>query len=318
MTKLVQRDDLLQVGRGLLMGGADIIPGVSGGTVALVLGIYDRLVTAISHVDVELIQHLRRREWGAAAQHIDLRFLVTLACGIGLGILSLASLMHELLAHWRSYTLAGFFGLILASSILVGRVADERGRSRRLTLLTFGAMGALVAYWLVSHQAIAPRAGLGYTFLCGSVAICAMILPGISGAYILLLLGKYEEMTGILKHLLHIDISADEFMTLVVFAIGCALGLVLFSKLLRWLLERWHGPTTATLCGFMLGSLYKVWPFQADMTPEVVEWSRKTYEPYWPRTFDAQVIACLAIAVVAAVGVLALDAVARGRRDSKS
>ncbi len=314
MTRLVQREDWLQLGRGLLMGGADIIPGVSGGTVALVLGIYDRLVTAISHVDVQLVRHLRQRKWAAAARHVDLRFLVALGCGIGLGILSLASLMHELLANWRSYTLAGFFGLILASSVLVGRLADSRGRSGRLTLLAWGTLGALVAYWLVSQQASEPWPGLGYTFGCGAVAICAMILPGISGAYILLLLGKYEQITGILKNLLHLQITVEEVVTVVVFAAGCMLGLVLFSKLLRWLLERWHAPTTATLCGFMLGSLYKVWPFQADTTPDVVEWSRKMYEPYWPATFDGSVIACVAITVVAAAGVLALDALARSRR----
>lgn len=314
MALLLQRADWLQVGRGLLMGGADIIPGVSGGTVALVLGIYDRLVTAISHVDVRLGHHLRQREWDAAARHVDLRFLVTLACGIALGILSLASLMHELLAHWRSYTLAGFFGLILASSVLVGRMAGVRGRPQRLTLLAWGALGALVAYWLVSQQAVVPRPGLGYTFGCGAVAICAMILPGISGAYILLLLGKYEQITGILKNLLHFRASADDVTTVVVFSAGCLLGLVMFSKLLRWLLERWHAPTTATLCGFMLGSLYKVWPFQTDTTPDVAEWSRKIYEPYWPPAIDRQVVACVLIAVVAAAAVLVLDALARAQR----
>jgi len=306
-----QRDDWLQVGRGLLMGGADIIPGVSGGTIALVLGIYEQLVTAISHVDGTFLAFVAKRQWSAAARHVNLRFLIPLGLGIGLGIISLASLMHTLLVQYRPLTLAAFFGLIFASSLLVGRLTGASGQRRGWLMLAFGAAGAAAALWLVTRTPITAQAGLGYTFVCGAVAICAMILPGISGAYILLLLGKYVYVTGIVKKLPRWQASSGELIELVVFAAGCAVGLILFSKFLRLLLARWHGPTMATLCGFMLGSLYKVWPFQIDQTPDVVDFGQKRFEPIWPAAIDRTVVACAVIAVAAAAAVLLLDQVAR-------
>ena len=117
--------ELLNVGRGVLMGGADIIPGVSGGTVALILGIYERLVTAISHIDLKLLAHVRRRQWTDAALHIDLRFLVSLGMGVGVGIAGLASLMRYLLEHQPVPTWSMFLGLIFASSLLVGRMIER-------------------------------------------------------------------------------------------------------------------------------------------------------------------------------------------------
>lgn len=302
-----ERADFLQVTRGFLMGSADIIPGVSGGTIALIVGIYTRLVTAISHFDAPLVGLLVRRKWREAAQHIDLRFLVALAVGILSGIVCLASLMLYLLIEQRSYTLAVFFGLILASSLIVARMVRPRTSAQLWGSCGLALAAALFAYWLVGLQQFGLHDNLAYFFLCGAVAICAMILPGISGAYILWLLGAYETVAGIIHNLAHLEISARELITLVVFATGCGVGLIVFSKLLRWLLASAHMATMAVLGGFMIGSLRLMWPFQTDLTPQVEKLKLKQFEPYMPQQWNVEVTKCLALAVVAMVVILMLE-----------
>ncbi len=296
--------DLTNAGRGFLMGGADIIPGVSGGTVALILGIYERLVTAISRVDLALLGLLRRGEWSAAAGHVDLRFLITLFVGVGCGIGGLASLMHWLLEHHLGFTFAAFFGLILASSLLVARMV---GRWAFGTLAA-AVCGAGFAFWLVGVDALqTPPEGLGYVLLCGMIAICAMILPGISGAFILLIMGMYADITGILRGLLHGDVTGHAIATVGTFIAGATVGLIAFSKLLRWLLAHHHGLTLALLAGFMLGSLRKIWPFKLDLTPAETQFKFKLFENTWP---DWSVSATwIAILLTAAAGgaVILLD-----------
>jgi len=298
--------------KGLLMGSADIVPGVSGGTVALIVGIYERLVTAISHFDGQLLKLLAGKQWRQAAERIDFRFLATLGAGVLSGVAALATLMHHLLEHQRSPTLAVFFGLILASALLVGKMVKPANSQRAGLCLALAIAGAAFAYWLVGLKAVQASDNLGYFFLCGMVAICAMILPGISGAFILLILGAYESVTKIIKDLTHLEFTAEALTTLAVFAAGCAVGLIGFSKLLRWLLEHYHDLTMAVLCGFMLGSLRKIWPFQIDKTPEVERLSLKEYETFLPSSWTAQCTTCLALAVVAFVAVLAVERLAGG------
>lgn len=305
---IIPTSDLVQVARGFLMGGADIIPGVSGGTVALILGIYDRLVTAISRCDLTLLSHAKRREWNAAAAYVDLRFLIALGTGIVLGVAGLASLMHYLLEHQLQATLAAFFGLILASSVLVARVINRWGPAELLLL----PAGAIFAYWLVGLPTLnSPPDGNLYVFLCGMIAICAMILPGISGAFILLILGKYHDITGLLKDVLHGEISLGVLVTIATFVLGCLIGLLSFSKVLRWLLARHESVTMAILCGFMAGSLRKVWPFKFDLTPNITEFKSKQFENTWPTVFTTDVLAAFAITVLAAGLVFGLDYVTK-------
>lgn len=292
--------------RGLLMGGADIIPGVSGGTMALILGIYDRLVTAISHVDATFFRHVGHREWQQAASRIDLRFLVALGGGIIVGIALLGSVMNYLLLNQRQFTFAAFFGLIAASSLLVARMV-ERWTLREVVLLL---LGAGFAYWLVRQPALqSPPDALWYTFVCGVIGICAMILPGISGAFILLILGKYEEITEIIKETLRLHVTGENVLTVAVFAAGCALGLISFSKVLRWLLGRHESETMSVLCGFMLGSLYRLWPFQRDVTPMAEKFKHKTFEHIRLNEvpFDTRFWLTLGVGVVACGFVLLLD-----------
>jgi putative membrane protein len=325
--------DLANLGRGLLMGGADIIPGVSGGTMALILGIYERLVTAISHFDLTLLRHLRGRRWQSAVEHFDLRFLIALGSGILIGIGGLASLMHHLLEHYALPTWSLLFGLIVASAWLVGMMVN-----RWTPAAIIGAFaGAGFAFWLVGQLPAVPPEGYGYLFFCGMVAICAMILPGISGAFILVILGMYFHVTGVLKDFLHGNLSLANFLTIFVFVSGCAVGLLSFSKLLRWLLARHGTVTMAVLCGFMAGSLRKIWPFKEDATlqyldqlplsaerlaalrasPELVaelDERLRIYRNVLPDGLTNEVVLAIAVAAVSAAVVILLDYLTRGPR----
>lgn len=295
------------------MGGADIIPGVSGGTVALVLGIYQRLVTAISHCDLTLLFLLRNRRFRLAAQYLDLRFLISLGLGIGLGVLTLASVIHALLTGpvSRPLTLAAFLGAILASSLLVVRLVEMRDAASLALYTAFGLAGALFAFELTQLPTLTVEPSYGYVFLCGMVAICAMILPGISGAYILLLLGMYAYMTDLIKALPRGEVSLAGLTMIAVFLAGCTTGLLAFSKVLRWLLAHRQSGTMAVLCGFMIGALEKVWPFQRDLTPAEHELKYKNFENYLPTTIDGTVIAAALVTLVSFALVMAIDWYAR-------
>ncbi|MEZ6123328.1 MAG: DUF368 domain-containing protein [Planctomycetaceae bacterium] len=208
---------------GFLMGAADIVPGVSGGTVALILGIYERLVTAISQVNGRFLQLLVARQWRAAFEHVDARFCIALGCGIATGILGLASLMSYLLSNQMSLTFAAFTGMILASSLLVARRLPTWHPEHWGMLV----LGIVVALRLVTLPALQnPPHTLWYLFLCGVIGITAMILPGISGAFILLLLNRYHHITESLRNIIHGDIQLSVLIELAVFSVGCLTGLL--------------------------------------------------------------------------------------------
>lgn len=294
------RGELSQICRGILMGGADVIPGVSGGTVALILGIYTRLVTSISRLDSQFVEHLIRGHLRTAWRYANLRWLGALVTGIAIGAALLGSWMHELLDEHRQFTLAAFFGLIAASSLLVGRMIHPF--RIRAGLLIAG--GGVLAFWFVQLPGLRePPTGLPYVFLCGLIAICAMILPGISGSFVLLILGKYHDITGILRDAVHFEASLSDLITALVFATGCLVGLLSFSRFLRWLLARHQAATMAVLCGFMLGSLVRIWPFQRAIP------GTELFEnlPLSEIEVDGRFWVTLAIAASAAVAVFLLD-----------
>lgn len=310
------------------MGGADVIPGVSGGTVALIVGVYERLVGALSNFDLALLGHLRQRQWRAAVQHVDLAFLVALGSGVVLGISSLASGMNYLLAHHALLTWACLFGMILGSSLLVARMVQPWSARAAAAAI----IGTVFAYWLVGLLPTTPPPGYGYVFLCGAVAICAMILPGISGAFILVLLGMYYPITEVLRETLKGQITAEGLLMILVFCSGCAIGLLSFCKVLRWLLHHHETLTLATLGGFMVGSLRKIWPFKQDVTtlahlerlglpeeeltlfqstPDQLDLKYRVFENYLPQQLNAEVAAAVALAVLGVGIVLLLDYVSR-------
>ncbi|MEN0110547.1 MAG: DUF368 domain-containing protein [Planctomycetota bacterium] len=300
----------ITAGVGVLMGAADIVPGVSGGTVALVLGVYQRLLNSLARFDATTLKHLVAGRIGDAWRRTDGRFLLTLGAGVIGGAKGLASVMSYLLTDQRTLTFAAFFGLIAASGWLVAKMSRPANPTGAARCVAAGTIAATLAVWLLSQGRLQPVDGLPYTFFCGAVAICAMILPGISGAYLLLMLGKYEEVSDIL-HRFPQEVTGADIATLAVFATGCGFGLLSFSRLLKWLLSRYWSETMAVLAGFMVGSLYRVWPFQIDTTPEVEELKRKVFQPAAPEGFGATELACLTIAVGAAAVVLVADAAAR-------
>ncbi|QGJ69896.1 Membrane protein containing DUF368 [Planctomycetales bacterium 10988] len=298
------RRDLYHLLSGFLMGVADTVPGVSGGTIALIMGVYERLVTAISHVDTKLFGFLKERSWRKAFDHLDLRFVMALGFGIVLGFGSLASVMKWLLDREEGYpeqTHAVFFGLILGSTILLMRMIDRWNLPRILLALA----GAAFAFWLAGLVSATAPEGLIYLFGCGAIAICAMILPGISGSLILKLLGKYYEMIHAIVDTLKGDIHLDNLMKIAAFGSGAVLGLLTFSKLLRWLFANYRMPTLAVLCGIMLGALRSCWPFQVGIELE----NRTSYVNTWPPGVWASIVA-IVLATLAAGLVFLLHIVA--------
>lgn len=250
--------------RGLLMGSADAVPGVSGGTIALIVGIYQRLITAISHFDLHLIKMLCTFQIRSALKYIDVGFLLPLICGIGTALVAVLSSMNYLLTEQRMYVLSVFFGLIAASCVLV----IKKIHLHRISSWILFILGAVFAFWLVGQPFMqGSDHAYSWLFVCGMIAICAMVLPGISGSYILLILGEYTFISGMVKEtvssLLHGHIPATEHvLSIAVFFCGCVVGIIGFTKILKILLAKFEQSTLAVLCGFMAGSLRSLWPFQ--------------------------------------------------------
>ena len=240
--------------RGVAMGAADVVPGVSGGTIAFISGIYDRLLAAIAACTPDKLIWLLRGRIAETWRAVDGAFLATLLAGILCSIASLARLITYLLEHHGVLLWSFFFGLILVSVYLVGR---EISRWNAWTLLAAVA-GALFAYVITVASPLALSVTPLNVFLGGCIAICAMILPGISGSFILLLLGLYSGV-------LHAVKTADLGL-LGLFALGCVVGLLSFSRLLSWLLSHARNVTLAFLTGLLVGSLNKVWPWKQTLT----------------------------------------------------
>ena len=307
----IEKSDFRTALCGLLMGAADIVPGVSGGTVALVLGIYNRLVSAISRFDRQALGMLTARRWTAAAEHVDLRFVVALGCGIATGIGGLSFVMKKLLDDHLQPTYAVFFGLILGSGVLVARGVARWNPANIAALIA----GVAVAWLVVGLDALqSPPDTLWYLFFCGTVGICAMILPGLSGAFILLILGRYSHVTGLIRSILKGDWSVQAFVEVSVFCCGCLFGLLAFSRVLRWLLSHHATVTMATLCGLMLGSLRKLWPFKNELTPPGTEFKLKQFENIAPDFASGATITAVGLTVFAMIAVLSLEAIARKRQ----
>ena len=239
------------------MGAADVIPGVSGGTIAFIMGIYDEFVGSIARIDATAVKMLFTGRIRDFWKHINGTFLVSLVLGIGVSVVVLAGLMQTLLSNFPIQTWAFFFGLIVASSIFILR-GISGWKAGDLGFLALGLVLGIVVCTLSPTQT--PDA-LWFIFLSGALAICAMILPGISGSFILLILGKYQFIMGCISDLVvGVDFGRN-LLILGVFMVGAVVGILGFSKFLHWLLARWHRTTLIVLAGFIIGSLVKVWPW---------------------------------------------------------
>jgi len=242
--------------KGIAMGAADVVPGVSGGTIAFISGIYEELIDSINKINLEALKKLKKEGLKSFWNHINGTFFVFLFSGIILSIASLAKGVTYLLTEHPILIWSFFFGLIIASIFLVGKTIQKWNSSVWISLI----IGAVVAFYISSIQSVAHVEASWYILLSGSLAICAMILPGISGSFILVLLGSY-----------HIVLSAIKDRDLVVislFGIGCVIGLLTFARVLKFLFSKFKEITIAVLTGFMIGSLYKVWPWKIRIGDE--------------------------------------------------
>ncbi|WP_215226493.1 DUF368 domain-containing protein [Echinicola shivajiensis] len=244
------KNHILTFLKGMGMGAADIVPGVSGGTIALITGIYETLLDSIKSVDMVALQLLSKLQIKALWKHINGSFLAALLLGIFTSIFTLSKLITFLMEEQPIPLWSFFCGLITISSIMILRDI------KRWNFMVFLAipLGAALAYWITGLNPVSSPEAMYFTFIAGAIAICAMILPGISGSFLLLILGKYEVILE--------AVNQKDIITLAIFAAGCIVGLLSFSRLISWLLNNYHSLTIAALSGFMLGSINKIWPWK--------------------------------------------------------
>ena len=254
---------ILTAVKGACMGAADVIPGVSGGTIAFIMGIYDKFVASLAAINAEAVKLFFTGKFKEFWRHINGGFLLSLVVGIGVSVISIATVMQTLLSDFPIQTWAFFFGLIVASSIFILRGISGWGL-REILFLIGGVVLGVVICTLSPTQT--PDA-LWFIFLSGAIAICAMILPGISGSFILLILGKYQYILGAVSDLVAGQNVVGNLLIIGVFAIGAVVGILSFSKFLHWLLSRWHKQALIILAGFIIGSLVKIWPWN---NPEAI------------------------------------------------
>lgn len=243
--------------KGMCMGAADVIPGVSGGTIAFITGIYDKFVGSLNNIDSSAVKMLFKGKFKELWEHINGTFLVSLFAGIFISVITLAKLMQYLLSSHPIETWAFFFGLIVASVIFIGKGVEKwRGKDYLLYLLGI-ALGVVICTLSPTNT---PEA-LWFIFISGAIAICAMILPGISGSFILLILGKYQYIMGVISDLTSGINVMNNLIIIGVFGVGAVVGLLSFSKFLHWLLAKYKRQTILVMVGFITGSLVKVWPW---------------------------------------------------------
>lgn len=290
--------------KGMAMGAADVVPGVSGGTIALIVGVYERLLKALGSCTPNKLVWLLRGRVRETWQAIDGTFLVALLAGILTSIAAFANLLGYLLEEHSALTWSFFFGLILVSVYIVGR---EVYRWNIWTLLLV-VLGGGFAYMITVAAPVQWSSAPLFVFLAGAIAICAMILPGISGSFILVLLGLYTTILGAVR--------SFDFGMLAIFALGCAVGMLSFARVVSWLLENARNATMAAATGLLIGSLNKVWPWKQTLSWR--ENSKGILEPMQqnnvlPATYEALTgepswwIAGVALMAAAVLLVLALE-----------
>lgn len=278
----------------MVMGLADVVPGVSGGTMALLLGVYPRLIAALAALTQAVTwRALVDRRWAAAWRAVDGAFLATLVLGIAISVVSAAGLVEAALEAYRPWVYAAFFGLVAASGVVVLRLVRTRGPAQVAAFVATGIAAAV----LVSLAPTATPDAAWFLALSGAIGICALVLPGISGAFLLVLLGQYERVLG--------AIASGDFATLAPFALGAGIGLLGFARLLARWLRRAPDTTHAVLAGFLVGSLRRVWPWQGDDALRLTLFA----PPDAPAA-----VAATALAIAAFAAVLALAAWERRAR----
>jgi len=289
------------------MGAADVVPGVSGGTIAFISGIYEELINSIKSIDHKALRVLFKQGIPAFLQHINARFLISLLIGIAISVLSLVKLIHFLLDNQPILIWSFFFGLILASAIMV---------ARQIKLWTPGVfistiLGCGIAFYVGIATPGETPYDLWFIFISGMIAICAMILPGISGSLILLLLRKYEYITGAISEL--------NITVLAVFGLGAAIGITSFSHLLSWLFKKFHDISIAVLAGFMIGSLNVVWPWKEVIETRINSKGIEVpfrYESVLPAEYsgESQLLMAIILMIIGVLAIISLESVSRKQK----
>lgn len=237
--------------KGVGIGAANVIPGVSGGTIALLTGIFERLINALKSMNIKALKLLFTGKLKEFAKHIDLWFLIAVFLGVAVSIISLAYLLKYLFTFYPIYVWAFFFGLILASVFYVGKSVKKKNAASIISFL----VGATVAASIAFVKPATENDALWYLLICGAVAVCSMILPGLSGSFVLILLGNYR--------LVMIDaVTEMNLHVLLPVAVGAVIGLLAFSHFLAWLFKKYKDQTLSLLTGFILGSLAILWPWK--------------------------------------------------------
>lgn len=244
------KEYLLIALRGMGMGAADVVPGVSGGTIAFITGIYEELVNSLKSLDLEALKLFFSGKWKSLWKYVNGNFLLAVFGGVFISVLSLAKILEHLLENHPILIWSFFFGLIVASAYVVSRKISSWEYAYVIALVA----GIAVAFYITSVTPTTTTDASWFVVLSGGLASCAMILPGISGSFILLLLGKYEFALQ--------AVNERAILDLLLLGSGAVIGLILFSNLLSWLLKNFHNATIALLVGFMIGSLNKIWPWK--------------------------------------------------------
>ncbi len=240
------------------MGAADVVPGVSGGTIAFISGIYEELITSINNINPSLIKVWKKEGFNAFWKKLNGNFLVALFLGIFISLFSLATLVSWLLENEPVLLWSFFFGLVAASIFFVGKEITRWNMGTIIILIS----GAAIAYFITTLPASENTTSLPYLFMSGALAVCAMILPGISGAFILVLLGSYKTILD--------AVHERNIQVISTVAIGAIFGLLSFAKLLKWMFSHYKNLTLALLTGFILGSLNKIWPWKLVLETKII------------------------------------------------
>jgi putative membrane protein len=287
--------------KGVFMGVANIIPGVSGGTIALITGIYTELLQAIGSFNLETLRFLKQFQLKQALHTLHLRFLVPVMAGAALAILSLAHIMTFVFTRFPEQTWALFFGLLLAS-ILVMAVKIRNWIGTGGLAFIIGTTGA---YFFVDMIPVTTPDTWWFILIAGMIVICTMILPGLSGAFLLLILGKYEFIIGALKQ----PFIPANFIILAIFGIGCIVGIMAFTRVLSVMLERYENATMAALTGVMCGSMRKIWPWKEVLEKRVIQGKEKIISEInvLPGQLDGEFYIALGLILVGFILVIVLE-----------
>lgn len=301
------KSDIVTFLNGLAMGAANVIPGVSGGTIALITGIYERLINGIKRCDPKALKMVLTGNVKDAWAYVDGRFLFALMAGVAVSIVSLARLFEYLLEHHERLTMAFFFGLILLSIVFVAQRISAWTPTVWLALVIGSAVAISIAFLAPATE----NAAFFYVFICGVAAISSMILPGLSGSFVLIIMGNYTLVLGAINTL--------DFGILIPLALGCGFGLIAFSHILSWVFKHYANQTLAIMTGFVIGSLVVIWPWKETLTNTVLRDGKPPKEVVtgyaWqmPDITNSQTWLAAGLMVLGAVSIVLMERIAGGK-----